>query len=384
MNNRQRPDWDPISPAVQTNQRTAYDELRERCPVAYSDFSGWALFRHQDIERVLHDPHTYSNAVSRHLSVPNGMDPPEHTVFRAVIEPYFAPAKIAAFAPTCRRIAEELVVTAVSRGTVELMSEFAQAFAVRTQCAFLGWPAVMREPLRAWTRKNQAATLAQDRLAMAAIAREFTDYVDELLQVRRDAGSGPDDDLTASLLHETVWERPLHFEEIVSILRNWTVGEVGTLSASVGILVHHLASEPALQQRLRAELARLPDAIEEILRLHGPLVSNRRITTRAVEIGGRRIEAGERVSINWIAANRDRRVFDAPQECRIDRDQSRSLLYGAGIHVCPGAPLVRMEMRAILQALLAGSRRIELDSADPPTRAVFPASGFARLALCID
>lgn len=76
MNDILQPDWDPKSDAVQRDQRAAYDEMRERCPVAYSDFLGWSVFRHQDIVRVLMDPDTFSNAASRHLSVPDGMDPP--------------------------------------------------------------------------------------------------------------------------------------------------------------------------------------------------------------------------------------------------------------------------------------------------------------------
>lgn len=71
-------DWDPKSDAVLRDQRAAYDEMRERCPVAYSEFLGWSLFMHEDIVRVLNDPGTFSSVVSRHLSVPNGMDFPEH------------------------------------------------------------------------------------------------------------------------------------------------------------------------------------------------------------------------------------------------------------------------------------------------------------------
>ena len=172
-------------------------------------------------------------------------------------------------------------------------------------------------------------------------------------------------------------------EEIVSILRNWTVGEVGTISASVGILVHYISEHADLQQRLSAQPSLLPAAIEEILRIHGPLVANRRITTRPVEIGGRKIGAGERISLIWISANRDGRVFEDPEAFRLDRDPAANLLYGAGIHVCPGAPLARMEMRVAIEELLAHTTRIEPIPDRPPTSAVYPASGFATLPLRI-
>lgn len=137
-------------------------------------------------------------------------------------------------------------------------------------------------------------------------------------------------------MRQQAWGRPLHRGEIVSILRNWTAGEVGTISAAVGILAHYVAVHPALQQDLRDDPTLLPAAIDEILRLHGPLVANRRVTTRPVEIRGRKIAAGERISLNWIAANRDGRVFADPEIFRLDRDPTANLLYGAGIHVCPG------------------------------------------------
>ncbi len=383
MNDKLQQDWDPRSDAVLRDQRAAYDEMRERCPVAYSDFMGWSLFRHEDIVRVLNDPDTFSNAVSRHLSVPNGMDPPEHTEYRRIIEPYFRQEYIETFEPQCREIAANLVQSVLKQVEVEFISEFAQGFAVRAQCAFLGWPTNMYEPLRLWTQKNQQATLAQDRAAMAKIAGEFEGYVGELLQIRCAADAQARDDITTSLLRQQVWGRPLLNEEIVSILRNWTVGEVGTISSAVGILVHYISEHADLQLRLRAQPSLLPAAIEEILRIHGPLTANRRITIRPVEIGGRNIGAGEMMSLIWISANRDSRVFEDPDAFRLDRDPTGNLLYGAGIHVCPGAPLARMEMRMVMEELLARTAWIEPIPGRPPTSAVYPASGFATLSLRI-
>jgi len=378
------PDWDPKSDAVLRDQLAAYDEMRERCPVAYSELLGWSLFRHEDLVRALNDPDTYSNAVSGHRSVPNGTDPPEHTEYRRLIEPYFRTEKMEAFEPRCRAIASNLVRSLLGHGEVEVIGELAQSFAVQVQCAFLGWPADMRQPLRLWMRKNREATLAQDRAAMVEIAREFDGYIDELLGTRRTADAQASQDVTASLLRERVWGRPLRNEEIVSILRNWTVGEIGTISAAVGILVHYFSEHPDLCRRLRAEPSPLPGAIDEVLRIHGPLVANRRITTRPVEIGGRTIGARERISLNWIAANRDGRAFEDAEAFRLDRDPAANLLYGAGIHVCPGAPLARMELRVVMEELLGRTSRLDLVPDKPPTKAVYPASGFATLPMRIE
>ena len=381
MNNQHPPDWDPKSNEVTRDQRAAYDDMRRRCPVAHSEFMGWSLFRHEDVTRVLHDHKTFSNAVSQHLSVPNGMNPPEHTAYRRIIEPYFSPERMTAFEPICRDIVVKLVRDLAARPEVEFMADAALPFAEQVQCAFLGWPAELHGRLANWTRKNHTATLEQNRQALSEIALEFENLIDHLLETRRRAGATAETDITAALMNEKVWGRPLSNEEVASILRNWTVGEIGTISASVGILVQYLAEHPELQTQLRAQPNLLPPAIEEILRLHGPLVMNRRVTTRPVEIGGKKIGAGERISVNWISANRDEAAFEDAHAFRLDRDQSKNLLYGAGIHYCPGAPLARLELRVFLEELLARTRELTLMPEKSPAIAVYPASGFATLPL---
>lgn len=383
MNENLVPDWDPRSEAVLDDQIAAYDAMRQRCPVAYSEYLRWSLFAHRDVMRVLDDHETFSSAVSSHLSVPNGLDRPEHSDYRRTVDRYFTPERMTAFEPECRRVAVDLAAGLPRGGEIELMEEFAQLFALRMQSAFLGWPPDLHEPLRRWIRKNQRATLARDEDAMTAVALEFDVYIRELLAVRRDAGAGAPDDITTSLLREQVGGRLLQDEEIVSILRNWTVGELSTIAASVGILAQFLAAHPEVQQQLRTESSALPTAIDEILRIHAPLISSRRVTTVPAEIGGRMLRAGERVSLIWASADRDEAVFGDPDEFRLDRDPSDNVLYGAGIHVCPGAPLARLELRVVMEELLGRTDHIDLAPGMEPVRAAYPASGFSSLPLWI-
>jgi cytochrome P450 len=376
-------DWDPRSPEVLDNQIAAYDQMRARCPVAHSDYLGWSVFRHEDVLRVLHDHHAFSNQVSRHISVPNGMDPPEHTAFRALIEPYFGPDRLARFEPVCREIARDMV--RALPGELEFMEAFARPYAVATQGAYMGWPSCLRQPLRDWVRRQQAATLAGDREALAAAASEFDGYVRGLIAQRRQSGAAPArDDILAQLMSESVCGRALREDEIVSIVRNWTVGELGTMAASVGIIVHFLAVRPDVQAMLRAEPRHLPAAIDEILRMHAPLIANRRVAARAVDIAGQAMEEGERLTILWASANRDEAVFGDPDEFRLDRDPSLNLLYGAGIHACPGAGLARLELRIVTEEILARGTCIRLDPEREAARAAYPASGFSVLPVLIE
>jgi cytochrome P450 len=81
-----RHEWNPLSEGVVSNQIAGYDLVRSRCPVAHSEQLHWSLFRHEDVMRVLHSPTVFSNAVSGHLAVPNGFDPPEHMAYRRMID----------------------------------------------------------------------------------------------------------------------------------------------------------------------------------------------------------------------------------------------------------------------------------------------------------
>ncbi|MEO6958910.1 MAG: cytochrome P450 [Burkholderiaceae bacterium] len=169
----------------------------------------------------------------------------------------------------------------------------------------------------------------------------------------------------------------------MSILRNWTVGELGTISASVGILAHYLAVNPALQRQLRERPYLLPVAIDEILRIHAPLIMNRRVAVKPVSMRARELAVGERIAIIWASANRDEAVFGDPDEFRLDRDPGLNLLYGAGIHVCPGAPLARLELRIVMEELLKRTHRITPIADKATVNAHFPASGFSSLPLWI-
>jgi cytochrome P450 len=375
-------EWDPRDPEVLRDQVAAYDAMRKRCPVAHSDYLQWSVFRHADVLRVLHDPATFGNVVSRHASVPNGMDPPEHTAWRALIEPYFAPSQLDGFEPAATAIARELVDALPRSGEVEWMDAFAHECAVHLLCAFMGWPAALHAPLRDWARRNQAATLSGDREAMECIAFEFDGHIRAQL-ARCRAMQPPGDDLTSRLSRERMDGRPVPDDAIVSILRNWTVGELTTLSASIGILAQYLAAHGDLQRQLRSEPALLPAAIDEILRIHPPLVSNRRMVKRATRLGDTDLVPGDRVTIMWASANRDEAVFGDPDEFRLDRDPKENLLYGAGLHACPGAQLSRLQLRIVLAALLAGTREIAPGSDGEPVKARYPGSGFSRLPLRI-
>lgn len=356
-----------------------YDILRARCPVAHDAASGWTVLAHGETVRVLEDPTTFSSAVSaHHPAVPNGFDPPVHTAYRAVLDRYLTAERADAFEPECRQVAAELVDTLPRGIDIEAIERFAVPFAVRAQRRWLGWPHTVEDSLRRWMGENHRAMRSGDRVAIDAAARSFDETVLAVLDERRSAPAVRPRDITQELLEDRIGDRPFTDTELVSILRNWTAGELGTISASVGILVRYLAADPELQEQLRRELALIPHALDEILRIHPPLMANRRVAACDAELGGRAITAGDRVTVLWASANRDESVFGDPDRFDPDRNAEGNLLFGRGIHACPGADLARMELRVLVEELLAGTRRVEL-AESAPDHAEYPAGGLQSL-----
>lgn len=364
------PDWDPRDPAVLRDQRKAYDEMRQRCPVAYSDFLGWSLFGYEDVLAATRDVKTFSNATKRH-PIPNGWDPPEHTRYRSLLDPYFSAQRMAAFEPRCRQIAIDLLQPLVAQGDAEFIDDFVEPYLLSALCAFCGWPHDDWARLRDWTRANQHAAFTAEHDAAGALARDFSAYVGHQLATRRTREAASDEDLTASLLMLTLDEKGLSDEDLVGLLRNFAAGTSTTVGAT-GIAALYLVEHPEMQAHLRADSSLVPAFVEEILRSDGPLVANSRTAKTDTAVHGRTIPAGAHVSLMWIAANRDDRAFPEPDAIRFDRDLSKHLAFGAGIHTCLGAPLVRLEMRVALEELLARAPSIQLAAADPPSRGVFP------------
>lgn len=356
--------------------------MRFRCPVALGPDGAWTLFSHADVSAVALDAQSFSSTVSRYLHVPNGLDGPTHTAFRAVIEKYFTRERMTAVRPVIERLAAELVAQLDIPGSVDAVA-LGSVFAVRAQSAWLGWPRDLEGELLRWVHDNHAATRSRDRVRTAEVARRFTSIIETLIDARRQAGSDAPDDVTTELMRDRLDHWPLTDEQVVSILRNWTGGDLGSMALCTGVVLAHLADHPDLQATLRAGVPdrELDAALDEILRIDDPFVSNRRITTEAVTVGGRSIAAGDQVILNWASANRDPRIFGDPDAFDPAHNAPYNLVYGIGKHVCPGRPLATLGLRVLTRAMLAAASSIDPDPDRPRERALPPVGGFAAAPL---
>ncbi len=383
-------DWD--DPLHMADPRRAYDELRDRCPVVRRRDGSWLVTGHEDVRRCALAPQALSNHVSSRLQIPNGLDGDEHRRFRALVDRFFEAGRVLALSPRFRALAEALSSSLTRGSPVDAVSDIGAPLAVRFQCDWLGWPKALEPVLLSWMADYRAAQRGSDPSPRARAAERFDALVEEQLQIRQ--GTQPSDvDVTSELMHSTVEDpavpagrRALTQPEVISILRNWTAGDLGTIAACAGVVLHRVAEDAELQRWLRARLSddvSLDEAIDECLRLDDPFLWNRRVAATDFELGNGVIPAGARVFLNWTSANRDPRGFAAAHEFRPKENAPHNLVYGIGQHVCPGRGLATAQLRETLAALLRSTAVIRLAEQEPQ-RASAPTSGFEHVWVTLE
>lgn len=353
----------PLFDPTGLEPRSATDEQRAEGPIARTPDGTWVVLGHEEASRVAGDHESFSSAVSRFLQVPNGLDGAEHTAVRAATDPYFAPEEMAALESGIRQIArdliDELTTDVGPEGTeIDAVSTIGAVFAVRAQTRWLGWPTELEGELLQWMVDNHEATRSRDLARTSEVADRFDAIIASVLAPRRELGDDAPEDVTARLMRQSLatpeGERSLRDEEIVSILRNWTGGDLGSIALCTGVLLTGIARMPQVAERLRVgSYAEAGTIVDELLRIDDPFVSNRRVATCPVTLADQEISAGERLTIHWTSANRDARAFGDPDAFDPAANAPRNLVWGTGKHVCPGRPLATMELMVLLQELLA-------------------------------
>ncbi|MHA2789770.1 cytochrome P450 [Corynebacterium sp. S7] len=332
---------------------------------------------HSATRHVAEQPEQFSSAVSSHLQIPNGLDGQQHAQFRALIERYLTDEAVAEFQPAFEAVAQETVDKFIGEDSIDAVGELGAHFAVHAMIAWLNWPKEIAPRLIAWVISNAAATRAGDAHETAQVAEDFDSIIKSVVEPRLE---NPTDDVTSQLIHDQFLGRPLDFDEIVSILRNWTGGDLSSMAYCIGIILHGLAQNPSVQERLRQDISvrEYEAIIDEFLRLDSPFVTNRRITTCPVTLAGNDLNTGQRIRLVWTAANRDGAVVDKPETFDPNAHGEHNLVWGTGPHACPGRGLSMLELRAIISAILA---RASVEQTEEGTREVYPSGGWEALPI---
>lgn len=373
---------DDISPEGR-DLREYTDELRQNHAVVKNTFDEWVLLKHADVVAAAMDHERFSNAVSRYLQIPNGLDGDEHTHYRKVIDRYLSKEALKPYISTFQKVATQLMTELPKGEVLDAVSDIGAVFAVRAQCEWLGWPRELESRLLQWMADNHAATRSRNRKKMEDVAKQFDEIIRSVIRPRLVNKAQENGDVTTQLCNDVSLGRPLTEAELISILRNWTGGDLGSIALCVGVIVHQIAQQPTLVEQLKtAKDSEVEAFIDEVLRIDDPFVSNRRVTTCPVRVGGRNIPSGAKVKLNWTSANRDESVF-GKNKFIPERNKENNLVYGIGKHACPGRLLATWELRIMLQALLSSVQTIKLAPNQKVEREIAPLGGFHRVPIVI-
>ncbi len=336
------------------NAFAVWDELRTGCPVAHSDsFRGmWVPTRHEDIVAIANDTETFSSRsplVAQYGSMadfgvvapPISSDPPYHTEIRRMLLPFFAPGRIEKLRASIEAHCNELIDGFIDQDGCDVATEYAQFIPVKVIATMLGIPPEDGDQFRTWVTQlleNAPTNIEVAGLHLFELFGYFGEHMERMKQ-------NPGDDLISFLVanaHDVIG-RELQQDELFGMCLLLLLAGIDTTWSAIGASIWHLAAHADDQQRLRAEPALWPVAIEELLRAYAPVTMAREVT-KDVEFQGCSMKAGDPLLLPFPSANRDPAVFDRADEVIIDRAENRHLAFGVGIHRCLGSNLARLEV----------------------------------------
>ena len=365
-------DYDIFDPQYIADPYGIWDELRERCPMAHTTRWGgsWLPTRYDDVYAIAHDIEKFpsGNGISVVPLIDQGTqgdagaipapvltagvppissDPPLHTWTRRLVLPTMSPARVAEYEVFTRALCRRLVDDVLAAGGGDAAAEYAQQIPVRVIGHILGVPEDMSSTFTEWVRDVLEFANDPDRRR-----RGVTGIIGYLQGAIAERQAEPKDDFITELLNSEHDGEPIGMPVVMGMCALLLIAGIDTTWSSIGSSMWHLATHPDDRHRLVAEPELMPTAIEELLRAYAPVTMARRIV-EDTEYNGCPIKAGERVLMNFPAANRDPEVFPDADKVVLDRQQNRHLAFGAGIHRCAGSNLARMELRVAVEEWLA-------------------------------
>jgi cytochrome P450 len=340
---------------------TVFADLRERCPVAYSETYGgfWVLSKYADVRAAAVDDETFCSGQSvtvpgkppgARLSLPIEVDPPLANEYRRVLNPWFSPASAERMEPAVRRYTDELIDGFISSGACDLVADFTTPLPAMATLALLGldpseWE-TYAPPIHAKTFWRPERTKTPEFVEMYSKIHERV--MAEMLARLEE----PRDDMLSSLVRAEIGGRRLTLDELQDFVMLILHGGFDTTGSGIANALLWLEDHPVERDKLRGDPSLMPTAVEEFLRYQAPQPGLARVATRDVKVGGQTIRKGERLLLLWASANRDGAAFERPDDVVLDRTPNRHLTFGTGLHRCLGAPLASMEMRVALDAIL--------------------------------
>jgi cytochrome P450 len=370
--------YDPLAADFPARLPEVYRALRDQHPVYRHPERGcFVLSRFDDVKWAAADPTLFSSegtfVGAELMPMIVALDPPRHDRLRALVTRAFSPKRVAEIEPRVRAIAGELLDALPADRPCDLLPGFAWQLPSRVIGELIGIPRERQAAFLAWTEALvgiDPTGANADRGVFGAMYAEFA----KLLAERRDARR---DDLMSALLDAEVGGERLTQPELLGFCFVLITAGNDTTANLIGNGAALLARHRPEQRLLAEDPSRIPDAVEEMLRLDSPAQQLPRRTTRNVERHGALIPARSEVLLLWGAANRDERQFPDPDRFDVAR-RPRHLAFGHGTHFCLGANLARLEARIAFEELLARFPRFAL-AGEPTWQRSFWARALAAL-----
>jgi cytochrome P450 len=311
--------------------------------------------RHADVVTVLRNPDIFSSRFDAvHIGqvrplIPLQVDPPDHAKYRKLLDPLFAPRRIALLEDRTRALVSDLVETVADTGGCNFHAAVSEPLPSTVFLELLGLPvsrATEFIALKDGIIRPEARTPEERSDMVDATGARIYAVLEEVIDERLEA---PQDCFISSFLDAEVDGQRLTREEVVDICYLFFLAGLDTVTASLDCMMARLALHPHEQRRLADDPSVIPRAVEEMLRWETPVTSVVRVTTRDTELSGCPIAADEVVSVILGSANTDERAWGEAESVDIDRRVNKHLAFGGGVHRCLGSHLARMELRVVLE-----------------------------------
>jgi cytochrome P450 len=280
--------------------------------------------------------------------VPIAIDPPDHTRFRRMLDPFFSPKKMAEREPELRRQAGELIDAIVPKGECDVVPDLATPFPSQVFLTLFGLPMADRDRLVQWKDSILEFTdpsSAEATPEVLAHAMELFTYLTEHIAERRADTTGSD--MLTELMHNTA-DGAMSDNEILGLCFMFVLAGLDTVTSAVGFSLAKLAGDADLRHRVSNDYTLIPAFIEDMLRVDGPVPFAPRVTTEEVEVAGRVVPKDTTVMLSYGSADRDPRRYEDADSVHLE-SKAVHFAFGRGPHRCLGSHLARLELRLILE-----------------------------------
>ena len=348
--------------------------LRDAGPVVFMN-GYYYITRREDVLAALRNPKVFSSRLALQPPgspipvLPLAFDPPEHTRYRKILQPFFSPLGLSKSRPVLVRHAAEMIDAIAGRGQCEAMKDLASIYPFQVFLDLYGLPLEDRDRLIAW-KDAIIADKPYISEADVAPARDLYQYLTDAIQQRRE---NPGSDMLSAVM---TGDGNFTDLELLGMSHLLILAGLDTVTAAIGFSLLELARRPALREQLRGNPRQIRVFIEEIVRLEPSAPVAPRVLTETTVVGGMTLPAGSSVHLCMAAVNRDGSDSISTDELVMDGKVHRHWGFGGGPHRCLGSHLARMELTVIVDEWLKRIPEFEL-ALDYQPEIKFPSKTFA-------